>query len=108
MGFTELSSKLEVGGVITMLSDLYSSLDDALDAHSGYKLKTIGDCFVGVWGLPSTPPQHGAETNACLAASFALAAVRVARERHNLVLRGGCSQVCQCGGATHRERWLSR
>jgi adenylate cyclase len=58
VGFTELSSKLAPNVLVSELNQLFSAFD-ALCAESGMeKIKTIGDAYMAVGGLPGTREDH--------------------------------------------------
>lgn len=70
VGFTEISSQLAPAVLVTELNGLFSAFD-ALCAEGGMeKIKTIGDAYMAVGGLPGTRDDHVAA-----AADMALAMV---------------------------------
>jgi adenylate cyclase len=56
--FTALSVQLESTQVVTMLNDLFSRFDRIVARHGLEKIKTIGDCYMAVGGIPHTNPEH--------------------------------------------------
>jgi class 3 adenylate cyclase len=52
MGFTALSSHMPAGEVVDMLNGLFSRFDQAASELGVEKIKTIGDCYMAVCGLP--------------------------------------------------------
>ena len=60
VGFTPLSARLSAGEVITLLSELFTHFDDLVIERSLEKIKTIGDAYMAVGGLPE-PMEHHAE-----------------------------------------------
>ena len=60
VGFTAISSQLSPKVLVTELNDLFSAFD-TLCADSGMeKIKTIGDAYMAVGGLPGTRSDHAA------------------------------------------------
>jgi class 3 adenylate cyclase len=58
VGFTETSSQLEPALLVSELTALFSRFD-ALSQRCGVeKIKTIGDAYMAVGGLPGTRPDH--------------------------------------------------
>ena len=57
-GFTPLSSALPPQQVVQTLSTLFSRFDALTSARKLEKIKTIGDCYMVVGGLPSPRPDH--------------------------------------------------
>ncbi|MBV8072314.1 MAG: HAMP domain-containing protein [Acidobacteriaceae bacterium] len=66
VGFTALSSKMSAAEVVDMLNGLFSLFDEAANELGIEKIKTIGDCYMAVCGLPKLCPDH-AETMARMA-----------------------------------------
>ena len=58
VGFTELSQKMEPGELVLLLNTLFSEFDRITARHQVEKIKTIGDAYMAVAGLPTTDPQH--------------------------------------------------
>jgi class 3 adenylate cyclase len=58
VGFTSLSSKIPADRVVDMLNGLFSRFDQAASDLRIEKIKTIGDCYMAVCGLPKPCPDH--------------------------------------------------
>jgi len=58
VGFTALSSKMSAGAVVDMLDGLFSRFDQAAKELQIEKIKTIGDCYMAVAGLPTPCADH--------------------------------------------------
>jgi class 3 adenylate cyclase len=89
VGFTPLASQLPPETVVELLDDVFTRFDELAEQHGLEKIKTIGDAYMAVAGLPTPVADHAAR-----AARMALgmqAAVRAANERtsHRLDLRIG-------------------
>ncbi|MEG4574348.1 adenylate/guanylate cyclase domain-containing protein [Microcoleus sp. N3A4] len=66
VGFTELSSRISATAVVEVLNDIFSAFDHLADRHGLEKIKTIGDAYMVVGGLP-TPRKDHAEAVANMA-----------------------------------------
>ena len=66
VGFTELSSRVSATAVVEVLNDIFSAFDHLADRHGLEKIKTIGDAYMVVGGLP-TPRSDHAEAIAAMA-----------------------------------------
>jgi len=58
VGFTTMSSRLTPKRVVEMLNDLFCTFDDLADGLKLEKIKTIGDCYMIVGGLPEPRTDH--------------------------------------------------
>ncbi|EAW75004.1 hCG1641167, isoform CRA_b [Homo sapiens] len=64
VGFTIISALSEPIEAVGLLNDLYMLFDAVLGSHDLYKVETIGDAYMVVWGLPQcNGSQHAAEIN---------------------------------------------
>jgi adenylate cyclase len=87
VGFTSMAISQDPGAVITELNDIFSAFDRIVEMFNCERLKTIGDAYIAVAGVPEPAPEH--------AHSIARIALRVRRylERRN---------------AAHPTAWLAR
>ncbi len=58
VGFTAFSSHTPAVELVSLLNDLFSRFDAASQRHGIEKIKTIGDCYMAVCGLPTARPDH--------------------------------------------------
>jgi class 3 adenylate cyclase len=58
VGFTVLSSTMSAAEVVDMLNDLFSRFDQSANELGIEKVKTIGDCYMAVCGLPKQCSDH--------------------------------------------------
>ncbi len=58
VGFTKLSEKMHPAKLVRLLNDIFSRFDGLLEKHGLEKIKTIGDCYMVVGGLPIERPDH--------------------------------------------------
>ena len=79
VGFTELSQELTPRALVAMLNRVFSSFDDLAEELGMEKIKTIGDCYMVVAGLPEPRPDH-VEVTARMALGIRSALDRVNKE----------------------------
>ncbi len=72
VGFTPLSAKLGPYETVRMLNDIFGRFDELVESCGLEKIKTIGDCYMVVGGVPDRTPLHCQRV-----ATFALEAVKV-------------------------------
>jgi class 3 adenylate cyclase len=58
VGFTELSSRLSADALVGMLNDIFSVLDVIVARYQLEKVKTIGDAYMVIGGVPIADPDH--------------------------------------------------
>jgi class 3 adenylate cyclase len=58
VGFTSLSGQTPPGELLEMLNNLFTRFDQAANRHGIEKIKTIGDAYMAVCGLPVQYPDH--------------------------------------------------
>ena len=71
VGFTRLAEKIGPREIVTMLNDVFGRFDELAVKHDLEKIKTIGDCYMVVGGVPTRSATHCQQT-----ARFALDALK--------------------------------
>ena len=66
VGFTSLSARIPTSELITLLNEVFSSFDALAEKHGLEKIKTIGDAYMLVGGVPTERRDH-AEAVAAMA-----------------------------------------
>ncbi|MEP6516301.1 adenylate/guanylate cyclase domain-containing protein [Microcoleus vaginatus] len=66
VGFTQLSARVSPTQLVALLNDIFSTFDNLAERHGLEKIKTIGDAYMVVGGLP-IPRQDHAEAIAEMA-----------------------------------------
>ena len=59
--FTEMSVSREPGELITELNDIFSAFDRIVEMFGCERIKTMGDAYMAVAGLPEPSPDHAAD-----------------------------------------------
>jgi len=87
VGFTDMAISHDPAGLITELNDIFTAFDRIVELFGCERIKTIGDAYMAVSGIPDANPDH--------AQNVARVALRIRRylERRN---------------AAHAEPWLCR
>ncbi len=57
-GFTQAASTMPADQMVSELNDIFARFDDICDACGVEKIKTIGDAYMAVAGVPSSCPDH--------------------------------------------------
>ncbi len=56
--FTRLSSTMSPDELVTVLNDVFTAFDELVDRHGLEKVKTIGDAYMVVGGMPELSDDH--------------------------------------------------
>ena len=56
--FTRMSARMSPEAVVAMLNEVFSAFDRLTEKHRLEKIKTIGDAYMVVGGLPEPRPDH--------------------------------------------------
>jgi adenylate cyclase len=104
-GFTTLAARLGPQKIVALLDDLFSAFDDLAARHGVEKIKTIGDAYMAVAGVPVARPGH-AQAVADMALAMLGAATEVG-ERHGerLALHVGIASGPVMAGIIGRTRF---
>jgi adenylate cyclase len=58
VGFTQMSSKLDPITLIAELNDLFTLFDNIIEQNGCERIKTIGDAYLALCGMPLMNPKH--------------------------------------------------
>ncbi len=58
VGFTQLSARVSPTELVALLNEIFSTFDNLAERHGLEKIKTIGDAYMVVGGLPIARPDH--------------------------------------------------
>eukprot|EP00928_Gymnodinium_smaydae_P015495 TRINITY_DN1572_c1_g2_i1.p1 TRINITY_DN1572_c1_g2~~TRINITY_DN1572_c1_g2_i1.p1 ORF type:complete len:594 (+),score=68.89 TRINITY_DN1572_c1_g2_i1:181-1782(+) len=58
VGFTNMSASISPPELVDLLNRMFSKIDQLADENSVEKVKTIGDCYMAVAGVPLLNPTH--------------------------------------------------
>jgi adenylate cyclase len=58
VGFTNMSSALEPSLLIAELNDIFTAFDNIIERNDCERVKTIGDAYLCVCGMPAPNPNH--------------------------------------------------
>lgn len=58
VGFTDMAISEDAAAIITELNDIFSTFDRIVETFNCERLKTIGDAYIAVSGVPEAEPEH--------------------------------------------------
>lgn len=106
VGFTELSSQVSAIELVYLLNEIFSKFDELAEKHGLEKIKTIGDCYMVVAGLPVCRQDH-AEAIAEMALDMQSAITRFnAEHNQTLKIRTGISSGPVVAGIIGTKKFI--
>ncbi len=87
VGFTQMAAAADPTVTVAELNDIFTAFDRIGELHGCERIKTVGDCYMAVTGLPHPNPDH-----ALSAAHCASKMIRYLERRNS----------------THQHRWQAR
>ena len=105
VGFTKLATELGPRSVANLLNELFEIFDDLAEKYKLEKIKTIGDCYMAVAGVPDRSPTHAQQM-----ADFSLEAVAALKSQNkqmsrNLEIRIGMHSGTVAAGIIGRKKF---
>jgi class 3 adenylate cyclase/HAMP domain-containing protein len=106
VGFTSLSSRTTPEKLVTMLNELFSAFDRLAEKHGLEKIKTIGDAYMVVAGIPHPIADHA--TAMALMGLDMLAAITAYSQKHgtNLTIRVGIHTGSVVAGVIGQKKFI--
>ncbi len=106
VGFTDLAARVGPVPLVTMLNGVFSRFDALAERHGLEKIKTIGDAYMVVAGLPEPHPDH-VEAVAAMALDMLEAMAEFNRERGAaLEIRIGINTGPVVAGVIGRKKFI--
>jgi len=104
VGFTRFSSTMSPSELVDMLDEVFSEFDNLVDKYNIEKIKTIGDAYMAVGGLPIPTAEHcqnvadmALEINQIIKHKFA--------KKYNLQLRIGIHTGIAIAGVIGKKKF---
>lgn len=102
VGFTSLAAALDPADVIVLLGDLFTRFDDLVAERGLEKIKTIGDAYLAVGGLPEQLEDHARRA---IDLGLAMLASAERDGPHRVTLRIGVHSGPVAGGVIGTRRF---
>ena len=67
VGFTQMSVAEDPNITVAELNDIFTAFDRIGELHGCERIKTVGDCYIAVTGLPHPTPDHATSAMKCAA-----------------------------------------
>lgn len=106
VGFTNLAAKVKPSDLVSMLGDIFTNFDALAKRHGVEKIKTIGDAYMAVCGLPNPRLDH-AQVLVDMAVDMLATIDDFNRARHtNLSIRVGINSGPVVAGVIGSQKFI--
>jgi class 3 adenylate cyclase len=106
VGFTQISARMSPSELVGVLNEVFSLFDELVDRHGLEKIKTIGDAYMVVGGLPPSDERHTARV-ADMALDLATAVARLpAAQATGIEFRVGIHVGPAVAGVIGRRKFI--
>jgi class 3 adenylate cyclase len=105
VGFTELASQIKPIQLVDLLNELFSTFDTLTEKHGLEKIKTIGDAYMVVGGLPNPRADH-AEAVAQMALDMQSAIAQIALTQESRQIRIGINTGSVVAGVIGVKKFI--
>jgi adenylate cyclase len=106
VGFTKLSAQIGADKLVGMLNDIFTLFDAITGKYNLEKIKTIGDCYMVVGGLPIQDSQH-CQSIAAMALEMLVALSEYCKKTNiELTIRIGINTGSVVAGVIGRKKFI--
>jgi len=106
VGFTAMSSRTSPEALVTMLDELFSLFDRLAEKHGLEKIKTIGDAYMVVAGIPEPSDDHAAAIARMALDMLDSLHAYSAQHDHELTIRIGINTGSVVAGVIGRKKFI--
>ncbi|MBC8043465.1 MAG: adenylate/guanylate cyclase domain-containing protein [Rhizobacter sp.] len=106
VGFTAISSQISAEALVRLLGDVFTFFDDLCDRNGLEKIKTIGDNYMVVGGLPEAKADHAESVAEMSLEMLSGLAELESAKRMNLTVRIGIHTGAVVAGVIGRKKFV--
>jgi class 3 adenylate cyclase len=106
VGFTALSSRTSPEELVTMLNELFSTFDRLAEKHGIEKIKTIGDAYMVVAGIPEPIEDHAVKMAHMALDMLDAITAYATRTRTELTIRVGLHSGSVVAGVIGQKKFI--
>ncbi len=106
VGFTQMSARIPPQALVDLLNEIFSDFDALADRHGLEKIKTIGDAYMVVGGLPALRPDHADAVAAMALDMLEVVQRHATRTGMDLAIRIGIHSGPAVAGVIGRRKFI--
>lgn len=106
VGFTEMAAAADPTVTVSELNDLFTAFDRIGEMHGCERIKTVGDCYMAVTGLPHPAPDHMLSAARCAAKMMRYLEHRNTSHQHKWSARIGIASGSVVGSVVGVQKYI--
>ncbi len=106
VGFTDMAAASDPTVTVSELNDIFTAFDRISELHGCERIKTVGDCYMAVTGLPHPAPEHALSAARCAAKMIRYLNRRNATHQHKWQARIGIASGSVVGSVVGVQKYI--
>jgi class 3 adenylate cyclase len=106
VGFTQMSVSADPNVTVSELNDIFTAFDRIGELYGCERIKTIGDCYLAVTGLPHATPDHAVAAAKCAAKMIRYLERRNSTHEHQWRARIGIASGPVVGSVVGVQKYI--
>lgn len=106
VGFTDMSVSADPNVTVAELNDIFTAFDRIGELYGCERIKTIGDCYLAVTGLPHATPDHAVAAAKCASKMIRYLERRNASHEHQWKARIGVASGKVVGSVVGVQKYI--
>ena len=106
VGFTDMAVASDPTVTVTELNDIFTAFDRISELHGCERIKTVGDCYMAVTGLPHPAPDHALSAARCASKMIRYLNRRNATHQHQWQAHIGIASGSVVGSVVGVQKYI--
>lgn len=106
VGFTQMSVSADPNVTVAELNDIFTAFDRIGELYGCERIKTIGDCYLAVTGLPHETPDHAVAAAKCASKMIRYLERRNSSHEHQWLARIGIASGPVVGSVVGVQKYI--
>ncbi|MEX0282352.1 MAG: adenylate/guanylate cyclase domain-containing protein [Arenibacterium sp.] len=106
VGFTQMAAAADPTVTVAELNDIFTAFDRIGELHGCERIKTVGDCYMAVTGLPHPNPDHAMAAAQCAAKMIRYLERRNTTHQHQWKARIGIATGSVVGSVVGVQKYI--
>ncbi len=106
VGFTRMAAAEDPNVTVSELNDIFTAFDRISELHGCERIKTVGDCYMAVTGLPEPNPEHALAAARCAAKMIRYLNRRNETHKHQWHARVGVASGSVVGSVVGVQKYI--